>query len=40
MTFSDLLFEVGYMMVLGGALAFGALFGAVVFDALKYVMKR
>jgi hypothetical protein len=40
MTFSDLLFEIGFMMVLGGALVFGGLLGAVIFDALKYVMKR
>jgi len=40
MTFSDLLFEVGYMMVLGSSIVFGGLLGAVIFDALKYVMKR
>jgi hypothetical protein len=40
MTFSDLLFEVGFMMVLGMALTFGGLFGMVLFEAVKYIFKR
>jgi len=40
MTFSDLMFEVGFMMVLGMALMFGGLIGMVLFEAVKYIFKR
>lgn len=39
MEFSDFSFLLGVFFCLGTALAFGALLGAAIFDALKFVLR-
>jgi hypothetical protein len=40
MTFSEFLFDVGCMFMLGLSLVFGVLAGAGLFELCKYVLKR